>query len=198
MKSVQLSKYIEIKDYSFITLGLILYSIGFVCFLLPYKITTGGVTGAASVIYYATGFMKVQYTYFLVNIFLLIAAIKILGPKFFVKTIYAVVTLTILLSVVQALIKQDDGTLPRFVGDQTFMACVLGASLEGLGLGIIFYNNGSTGGTDIIAAIVNKYRDVSIGQMMMLCDIFIITSSIIIVKEPQLLLCGYASLLICN
>ena len=198
MINLKISKALEVKDYLFITFGLLLYTIGFVCFLLPYEITTGGVAGAASVLYYATGFIKVQYTYFIVNIFLLIAAIKILGPRFCLKTIYAVITLTIMLSAAQEIIIQPDGTLPHFVGDQMFMACVMGASLEGIGLGIIFYSNGSTGGTDIIAAIVNKYRDVTMGQMMMACDIIIISSSYIMFHNAELLLCSYATLIICN
>ena len=89
--------------------------------------------------------------------------------------------------------------LPQLVGDQAFMACVMGAALEGIGLGIIFLNNGSTGGTDIIASIVNKYRDVTLGQMMMLCDIIIITSSFFTpVGSFQKLLFGYCTLIISN
>ncbi len=199
----------EARDYLMITLGLICYAVGFVCFQLPYQITTGGVAGLGAVIFYATGF-PVSYTYFLVNIVLLVVAVKVLGWRFCVKTIYAVLMLTFLLGLVQTLLTALPGHtnevythseqgLPQIVADQTFMACVLGAALEGIGLGIVFLNNGSTGGTDIIASIVNKYRDVTLGQMMMVCDIVIISSSLLTpVGSFQKVLFGYCTLIIAN
>ena len=76
-----------------------------------------------------------------------------------------------------ALLKNPNGTLPQLLGPgQEFMACVVGAGLLGFGIGIVFCNNGSTGGTDIIAWIINKYKDVTLGRMMMYCDIVIISS----------------------
>ena len=209
MKAYRINVFQEARDYLSITLGLIMYAIGFTFFQLPYQITTGGVAGLGAVIFYTTGF-PVQFTYFGVNIFLLIVAVKVLGWKFCIKTIYAVFMLTFLLGVAQELLEalptltdevyQLSGqNLPQLVGDQAFMACVMGAALEGIGLGIIFLNNGSTGGTDIIASIVNKYRDVTLGQMMMFCDIVIITSSIFTpVGSFQKLLFGYCTLIISN
>ena len=209
MKAYRINVFQEARDYLSITLGLIMYAIGFTFFQLPYQITTGGVAGLGAVIFYTTGF-PVQFTYFGVNIFLLIVAVKVLGWKFCIKTIYAVFMLTFLLGVAQELLEalptltdevyQLSGqNLTQLVGDQAFMACVMGAVLEGIGLGIIFLNNGSTGGTDIIASIVNKYRDVTLGQMMMFCDIVIITSSIFTpVGSFQKLLFGYCTLIISN
>lgn len=204
IKPLQINLFQEFRDYLMITFGLLCYTTGFVCFQLPYHITTGGVAGLGAVIFYATGFPP-QYTYLIINIFLLVAAIKILGFKFCLKTIYAVLMLTFLLGAAQELIRNMPGHVltsegfPLFVGDQDFMACVLGATLEGVGLGIIFLNNGSTGGTDIIAAIVNKYRDVTMGQMMMLCDIIIISSSFFTpTGTGEKLLFGYCTLIICN
>lgn len=209
MKAYRINVFQEARDYLSITLGLIMYAIGFTFFQLPYQITTGGVAGLGAVIFYTTGF-PVQFTYFGVNIFLLIVAVKVLGWKFCIKTIYAVFMLTFLLGVAQELLEAlptltdevyqlSDQGLPQLVGDQAFMACVMGAALEGIGLGIVFLNNGSTGGTDIIASIVNKYRDVTLGQMMMFCDIVIITSSIFTpVGSFQKLLFGYCTLIISN
>lgn len=209
MKAYRINVFQEARDYLSITLGLIMYAIGFTFFQLPYQITTGGVAGLGAVIFYTTGF-PVQFTYFGVNIFLLIVAVKVLGWKFCIKTIYAVFMLTFLLGLAQSLLEAlptltDEAYLlsgqglPQLVGDQAFMACVMGAALEGIGLGIVFLNNGSTGGTDIIASIVNKYRDVTLGQMMMFCDIVIITSSIFTpVGSFQKLLFGYCTLIISN
>ena len=90
----------DIRDYVIITIGLIMYAMGFTCFQLPYEITTGGLAGAAAVIFYATEF-PVQYTFFAVNILLLCVAVKVLGWRFCLKTIYAVFMLTFLLGIVQ-------------------------------------------------------------------------------------------------
>lgn len=166
----------EMKDYLFITLGLILYSFGWAGFLIPNKITTGGVTGISAIVYYATN-IPIQNTYVLINIVLLIFALKILGWKFCVKTIYGIAVLYVLLWFFQRIIVDDQGQALSLVGDEPFMACIIGAALCGIGLGMAFTHNGSTGGTDIIAAIVNKYRDVTFGRMTMLCDICIISSS---------------------
>lgn len=209
IRNIHLSFKEELSDYLFITFGLLCYATGFTCFQLPYQITTGGVTGAGAVIFYATG-LPVHYTFFAVNIILLSIAIKVLGLKFCMKTIYAVIMLTILLALGQqgmyefgqlnpGLYELSAQKLPKLLGDQSFMACVIGAALEGIALGIIFLNNGSTGGTDIIAAIVNKYRDVTMGQMMMFCDIVIITSSLFIpTGSIQNVLYGYCTLIISN
>jgi len=166
----------EVKDYLSITFGLICYALGWAAFLLPYQITTGGVTGISAIIYYVTG-IEIQVSYFIINAVFLGFALKILGPKFSLKTIYAIFMLTFLLWLFQALLKNPDGTLPQLLGPgQEFMACVVGAGLLGFGIGIVFCNNGSTGGTDIIAWIINKYKDVTLGRMMMYCDIVIISS----------------------
>ena len=145
----------EVKDYFFISMGCAIYCVGFCLFMLPYEFTPGGMTGVSAIIYYATGF-PTQYSYFIINAILLAIGLKILGFKFFTKTIYATANITFFLGLIQNIIRQADGSLPQVVGDQPFMAAVLGACIEGAALALVFVNNGSTGGTDIIAAIVNK------------------------------------------
>ena len=117
----------ETRDYLMIALGLILYGIGWTVFLLPNDITTGGVPGIASIVYFATGF-PVQYTYFSINLILLLLSIRILGWKFSIKTVFAVFTLTFFLSIIQRL---ASGVV--LLHDQPFMACVIGAPLWGGG-----------------------------------------------------------------
>ena len=181
----------ESKDYLAITLGLILYSLGWAMFLLPYQITTGGVTGISAIIYYATG-VEIQVSYFFINAIFLGFALKILGPKFSVKTIYAIFMLTFLLWFFQWILKDENGNLPQLLGPgQDFMACVIGAGMLGFGIGIVFCNNGSTGGTDIIAWIINKYKDVTLGRMMMYCDIVIISSCYFIFHDWRRVLFGF-------
>lgn len=212
----------ESKDYTLITLSLLMYAIGFTCFQLPYEITTGGVAGIGALLYYTLQ-VPTSVTYLAINIPLLIAAIKVLGWKFSVKTVYAVGVLSLFLWLVEIMMKQygadhlpqyemingvrtlvsgyeqSRNGLPMLLGEQSFMACVMGAALEGAALGIVFASNGSTGGTDIIAAIVNKYRDITLGQMVLLIDLFIITSSLLTeVGSLQKLLYGYCTLIIAN
>lgn len=186
----------ESRDYLAITFGLVCYAVGWAAFMLPYQITTGGVTGIAAIVYYVTG-VEIQVSYFLINAVLMGFALKILGPKFSIKTIYAIFMLTFLLWLVQRLLEGPDGTLPKLLGEgQDFMACAIGAGLLGFGIGIVFCNNGSTGGTDIIAWIINKYRDVTLGRMMMYCDIVIISSCYFIFHDWRRVLFGFVVLFI--
>lgn len=111
----------ETKDYLMIALGMIMYGIGWTVFLLPSDIPSGAVPGIASIVYWGTGF-PVQYTYLIINFLLLLLALKILGLRFCLKTIFAVFTLTFILSVIQKFVS---GPL---IHDQPFMSCVLGAS----------------------------------------------------------------------
>ena len=186
----------ESKDYLAITFGLMCYAFGWVAFMLPYQITTGGATGICAIIYYVTG-IEIQISYFIINAILMGFALKILGPKFSVKTIFAIVVLTFFLWLFQRLMEGDDGKLPLLLGPgQDFMACVIGAGLLGFGIGIVFCNNGSTGGTDIIAWIINKYKDVTLGRMIMYCDIVIISSCYFIFHDWRRVLFGFCVLFI--
>lgn len=170
----------ELKDYLNITLGLMLYTFGFTVFLLPYEIVTGGIAGIGAVVFYATEF-PVQYTFFIINAALIVAALKILGWRFLTKTIYATFVLTFLLEVAQDVVVQPDGTFYKLLGEgNDFMSLVIGCMMTGTALAIVFLNNGSTGGTDIIAASVNKYRNISLGRVILAIDVCIIGSCLFI------------------
>ena len=204
-----MSAFKEFKDYLGITFGLTLYAIGFTCFILPYNIVTGGLTGIGSIIFYATGFWKVQYTFFLVNFALLCAAVKILGWKFCVKTIYAVIVLTFLLTAVELLMQHfyhvnpdifyswnNNVKLPQLC-DNAFMSCLIGAGIEGIGIGIVFSNNGSSGGMDIVASIITKYRDITLGKILMTCDLIIVSTSMLLPNSTiDIFLYGLTTLII--
>ena len=171
----------EAKDYIFITLGLLLYTVGWTVFLLPYEIVTGGVTGISAIIFYATNAnnhgIPIMYSYFIINFILLILALKILGWRFLMKTIYAILMLSLMLGVMQDIVTDENGKMITLLGDQNFMSLIIGCCLTGSALAIVFLNNGSTGGTDIVAAIVNKYRNMSLGTILILVDLLIIGSS---------------------
>ena len=141
----------EFKDYFFITLGLLLYTISFTVFLMPYQIVAGGVTGLglSAIIYYATGF-HLENTYIIINGLLLLVALKILGVKFLMKTIFAIFTLYFMLMIAQDLIPKQENGLPfKLMGEgQDFMSMIIGCVMTGIALATVFMNNGSTGGTD--------------------------------------------------
>ncbi len=180
----------EIRDYVLIAVGMLLYAVGWTVFLLPNDLPSGAVPGIASIVYWATK-IPVQYTYMTINGILLIFSLLILGWKFSVKTIYAVAVLSTVLPIIQAL---TNGV--SLIHDQPFMACVLGATFCGGGIGVAFSANGSTGGTDIIAAIVNKYRDISLGRVIMLTDLIIISSSYLVLHNWEKVVYGYVVLFI--
>ena len=177
----------EVRDYLVIAIGMLSYCIGWGIFLLPNSITTGGVAGVSSILYWGTGF-PVQLSYFIINGLLLMAALRILGIRFCLKTIYAVSVLTAGVAFVTA---NYHGHL---LSDQPFMAAIIGAVFCGCGVGLGLSSNGSTGGTDIIAAIINKYRDISLGRIIMLCDVVIISSSYLVLRDWEKVIYGYVVL----
>lgn len=168
------------KDYATITVGLALYALGLIGFIKTGGIVTGGLAGVALLVEYATnGGIPLQYTYFFTNCVLLIVALKILGIKFLIKTIYGVIVLTFLLTLCQTYITQP------IIKDEPLLSGVIGAMMCGTGIGLVFSSNGSTGGTDIVVALINKYKNIAFGRGMLLCDFFIICCSYFLFYDYQ-------------
>jgi uncharacterized membrane-anchored protein YitT (DUF2179 family) len=175
-----------IKDYVIITLGLLAFTAGWVLFLIPAEITGGGISGVAVVIFYATK-IPVSVSFLAINVVLVLVAIKILGANFGIKTIYSIGVLTLFFAVFQNILGEP-------IVDDTFLSAVLGGMLGGIGLGTVFSRGGSTGGTDIFAMIVNKYRNISPGRIILYCDVLIIASSYFVFQSPEKLVYGYVSM----
>jgi len=175
-----------IKMYSVIVLGLAMYVFGVTAFLIPVRITAGGVTGISQLIFYGTG-VPAGYPYFIINSFLIVLAIRILGTSFGLKTLFSMVVISLLLNIFPMFIKEP------LVKD-LFLSSVLGGILCGVGLGITFNQGGSTGGTDIIAMIINKYRNISPGRIIMYCDVIIITSSYFVLSSVEILVYSYVTM----
>ncbi len=171
LESVTKNTWTEIREYFFIAFGLFLYAAAWKAFLLPHQIVGGGVTGIGALVFYASG-LPISITYFAINAVLLLIAIRTVGLKFSIRTIYGVGVMTLFFSVI------PEAALGTFVGkEDNFMACIIGGLLSGVGIGIVFLNNGSSGGTDIIAKVVNKYRNITLGRILLYCDVLIISSS---------------------
>lgn len=192
MTKIKISKE-DILDYLQISAATMTYAVAVSFFLLPYKLTTGGVAGIGALVYYMTGF-EVQNTYLIINALLLVFAIKELGWGFCLKTVYGVGFLSFALWLGQRVYEMSGS--PMIVGDQLSMACLIGAILEGVALAFCFLAGGSTGGTDIIAAIVNKYRNMSLGTLIMLMDIVIISSCYFVFHDIQRVIFGFVLLIV--
>jgi len=172
-----------IQDYAIMTFGLFLFAMAWEVFIIPAQITGGGITGVSAVVYYATG-IPVSITYLSINAVLVLIAIKVLGANFGMKTIYSIGILTAFFAIFENVVKEP------LVKD-LFLSSVIGGMISGAGLGVVFSRGGSTGGTDIIAMIVNKYRNVSPGRVIMLCDVIIIGSVFLVFKSVDKMVYGY-------
>ncbi|MDO9634672.1 MAG: YitT family protein [Paludibacter sp.] len=163
--------WISIREYVMITLGLFLYAMAWKGLLIPHQITGGGVTGVGALVFYATG-IPISLTYLSINALLLVTAFKIVGWQFSFRTLIGVGILTFFLTVIPEF---PPGTFIH--ENESFMACVLGGLIMGGGIGLIFLNNGSSGGTDIVAKVINKYRNITLGRALLYTDVLIISSS---------------------
>lgn len=170
-----------VKSYTIITIGLLLYVLAWSIFILPNHLVGGGVTGLAAVIQYCTGF-NISYSYFIINAFLLLIAMKILGPSFGVKTVYAMVVVTLMLRFIPGMIPADFIQIIA-IDNGKLLSVILGGTISALGISLTFSQGGSSGGTDIIALIVTKYRAISPGRVILICDIVIIGTSLLVPTE---------------
>ena len=164
------------KEYLLLTLGILIYVAGWTIFMIPNNLIGGGLTGVSSIIQYAVG-IKMGYTYFVLNAILLVTAFVVIGANFGGKTIYAIILASVGLNVLQDLIPAAIiETLS--VQNGKLMSTIMGGILSGAGIGMSMSQGGSTGGTDIIALIVNKYRNISPGRIILWIDAVIILSSL--------------------
>jgi uncharacterized membrane-anchored protein YitT (DUF2179 family) len=169
--------------------GTAIYAFGFEGFIISNEIVPGGLTGVGSLIYYVTK-IPVSVTYGLFNIILLVLAFKILGKRFVFNSLFGIVSLTFMLMFFEWLLKGKS-----LVESEPFMSVLIGGALCGVALGTIFTAGGSTGGTDIVGAMVNKYYNISIGKALLYCDFVIIASSYLIFHDIEKIVFGYVVML---
>jgi len=173
-----------IKSYLIMTIGLFVFVFSWTAFLIPHQIAGGGVSGLASVINYATGF-EVAYSYIIINGILLLIGFLILGKAFGFKTIYCITLAALMFEFLPLIPWVSD------IEDKLINA-LIGGTMSGIGIGMIFMQGGSTGGTDIIALIIAKYRETSPGRVFLYCDLIIIGSVYFIPgKELSDVIYGY-------
>ena len=178
---------ITAKEYFIITIGTFIIALAWTAFLIPSQIVGGGINGVASLIYFATGTIPVGLSVLVINSLLIIIAIKFLGKGFGIKTVYAILTMSLFFTILQKLITES-------IVDDMFMCAIIGGVLGGAGVGITFTQGGTTGGTDIIAMIINKYKDISPAKIILYIDIVIISSSYFIFGSIEKVVYGCVSM----
>ena len=171
-----------VKEYLLMTLGMFCYAFGWIGCILPAKIMGGGASGLSLLIYYATGeTISIGVMVFVINAILLIIAGFIVGWKFGVKTIFCVCMLSFAMSTMQSAFTLPDGSIMDiFQLDNRLLSTILGGIFSGVGVAMSFAQGGSTGGVDIVAMIINKYRTVSYGKIVRAIDSVIIGSAIML------------------
>ncbi|MDR1112849.1 MAG: YitT family protein [Bacteroidales bacterium] len=158
-----------IKSYVFIVMGLAIFALGWTAFLIPMKLTGGGVSGIAAILFFATK-LPIGITTFAINLVLLAFAWKILGPRFCISTLISTAILSLFLSLGQQIFTEP-------LVDDMAMCTFIGAALAAFGVGLAINYGGNTGGTDIIAMMIGKYRNISYGRVTLYSNILIIGSS---------------------
>lgn len=187
--------WLSTRDYVVIVFGIFLYSFGFTAFIFPEKVVIGGVTGLGTIIYFVTERLfgtgvPVAVSQYALNLILLSLAFKSVGKQFVVRTVFGATVISLFIGVLTPFFPV------ALVPGQSFMNVILGSLLCGIGLGVVFTHNGSTGGTDIVAAMVSRRSNVSVGRTMLYCDMGIISSSYLIFHHIETVVYGFVVLVI--
>ena len=176
------------KDLFFITFGILTYSLGYTAFILPEKVVMGGVAGISALLFYAFN-LPPGVMIWVLNVMMLILAFKALNKQFVIRTVIGVSIMSLFVGMLQPFFEAHPIIT---VGEDKFMHVLIGGALGGAGLGIVFSHNGSTGGTDIIVALLNKYTRMSFGRAMQVIDCCIISSSYLLFHSTELIVYGVA------
>ncbi len=180
MSFLKKTAFTHVKEWTLITLGILIYVLGWSLFLIPNNLVGGGVSGISSMIQYATqGKIQMGYSYLVLNGILIAAAMVVLGMGFGAKTIYAIILASVALRFMPDMIP-DSIVSTLALQNGKLMSVIMGGLMAGIGIGMSISNGGSTGGTDIIALIYTKYHNVSPGKVILFLDFIIITSSLVI------------------
>ena len=182
------------KDYVFIFVGICLYSVGYCAFLLPEKIVMGGVTGISTLFYYSLGWNPAIMLW-VINALLLAIAIRFISKEFTIRTIVGVTLLSLTIGVMQPIFEAHPVIT---AGEDKFMHVLIAGLLGGAGLGLAFVHNGSTGGTDIVVALISKFSRMSLGRALQLTDICIISSSYFLFHSAELIVYGVCFVLVAS
>ena len=179
----------EIRSHIIITVAIIISAIGWTGFLIPSQMLGGGVTGLATIIYWVTG-LPTGISIFALNAILILIAFRSLGRRFALSTIYSVIVTSVVFYILQEYV-----FLAPIIEDR-FLSAVLGAGLNGVACAFIFLEGSSTGGTDIIVMMINKYRNITLGRLTLFINVAIISCSYFVFRDLELLIYSYVGLMV--
>ncbi len=179
----------EVKSHIIITVAIIISAIGWTGFLIPSNMLGGGVTGLSTIIYWVTG-LPTGISIFALNAILILIAFKSLGRRFALSTIYSVIVTSVVFYIFQEYV-----FLAPIIEDR-FLSAVLGAGLNGVACAFIFLEGSSTGGTDIIVMMINKYRNITLGRLTLFINVAIISCSYFVFRDLELLIYSYVGLMV--
>ncbi|KRQ87124.1 hypothetical protein ABG79_00922 [Caloramator mitchellensis] len=164
----------KIKEYILITIGLIFVAAGIVYFLVPNDLAAGGVSGLAMVINYYVPSLSVGTFMLIANLVLFIVAFLLIGPSFGAKTIYASLGLSGIIWIMEKFFP-----ISQPLTNNLLLELIYGILISGAGMGIVFNQNASTGGTDIIAKILNKFFHFNIGKALLISDLVVTLGALV-------------------
>lgn len=167
----------ELKNYFIICIGLAIFAFGWTAFLIPAQMTGGGVSGISAIIYFASG-IPIGTSTLVINVVLLAIAWKVLGPRFCLNTLFCTIVLSTFFWIGQNIFTEQ-------IVHDSFMSAIIGSSLAAFGLGMAINSGGNTGGTDIVAMMVGKYRNISYGTVTLYTNLIIIGSSYFVIWDVQ-------------
>lgn len=188
--------WVSSRDYIMIVFGIFLYALGFTGFIFPEKVVIGGLAGFGTLIYFITEKLfghgvPVAVTQYVTNLVLLAFAFRTVGRQFVLRTIFGATVISLFIGLLTPVFQNNP-----IIQGQPFMNVVIGGLLCGLGIGLVFIHNGSTGGTDIVAAMVSKKSNTTIGRTMLYCDMCIITSSFFLFHQLDMVVYGFVVLVL--
>ncbi len=181
---------ITLKEYVIITIALFLQALAWIAFLIPSEIVGGGITGLSALLYFVTdvpmGIINLAF-----NVVLILVSIKSMGRAFGIKTAYSLIVVSFFLTILQSMITEP-------VVDDRFLSAVMGGILVGVSIGLIFSQGGSSGGTEIIAMMINKKYNISPARILLTFDVLIIASSYFIFHHIENIIYGYVAMGVMN
>lgn len=185
-----------VKTYILLAIGTSVYVASWTVFLIPNKIVGGGVSGIGSLIYFATGEgFPVSYTFFIINCILLLFGMRALGKDFGIKTVFSIIVATLGFQYLPGIFNNvDPNFIPNLAQNGPLTLAIFGGIVAGAGVGISFMQGGSTGGTDIVALMINKRYNTSPGKVIAYIDMVIIGCSFILFQDITKVIYGFVQL----
>ena len=179
--STERKKYYIVNEFLILTVACFIFAFAWEAFMIPNGMSAGGLMGLCTVIQYATGgLIPAQYSYFAVNALLIIIAVIAMGIGFGFKTIYCIVMSSLAMQVVASIPEIHSVAGQFFYVRETLLIPIIAGLLEAVGLGLVLRYGASTGGTDIVAIMVNKYWPVSLSKVFLISDIIIVSLLILL------------------